>query len=507
LRFVGRVRGPAEGEDGSWPVGRESHRYSGPLARLEGVMAQPEPLAREARPALEVDGGAWSRLRAPWRRGAWTPEEVAGALRTRRGDLLRELRLLAGVRGVPDQVLEEIVDDAICAVVMKPRAIKDEEHLRRAFWLSMRMLLARYREGRHRVRVGSRERVDFDSAMRHAPASSRGAFEAVELKDRVARAADFMAQLDDFEARVTAVMAIEGVGIKLAARELGVPVAEVKAAVHSAQGKLEQVAVIAAAGRMCGYRERSIEAHISGRARDDQLRAARAHLAACRGCRRSYARMVREMRRREFQRRASAAFLPVPMLATGAHFGWADRLGAFVSTRLPGAGNPVGGGPRDRVLALVGGGAGAAKATGILAGAALVVGAATDVSDLTGSHHHAQRPAHHAVDVQQSRVSGPAVQPRSVASATQQATVAAGAAQPARAELSDRPSDGGFFYLGGNKPAADASHVDSNPRDAHAASLQYLGGSASAPSATVASASTASEPGSEVTERGGQFSP
>jgi hypothetical protein len=84
-------------------------------------------------PAIGKDG-RWRRLRAPWRQGAWTPEEVTVALHIRRGELLRELRELSSARGIPGGVLEEIVDDATCAVVMKPRAVLDEEHLWRAFW-------------------------------------------------------------------------------------------------------------------------------------------------------------------------------------------------------------------------------------------------------------------------------------------------------------------------------------------------------------------------------------
>jgi hypothetical protein len=225
---------------------------------------------------------------------------------------------------LPAQALEEILDDAVCAVVMKPRAVLNEDHLRRAFWLSVKLLLARYGEGRHRVRVGSWERADLDAVARQVSVSGRTVTEEVELRDRMACAADFMAQLDEFEARVTVVMAVRGVGIRATARELGVPLKTVKAAAHSAQTKLEQVAAIAAAGRMCGYRRRVIEAHVSGTARAEEVRAARAHIAACAGCRRSYVRLVREMRRREFQRRASAAFLPLPMLVEAAHAGWTE---------------------------------------------------------------------------------------------------------------------------------------------------------------------------------------
>lgn len=186
-------------------------------------------------PNPEKDG-RWRRLRAPWRRGAWTPEEVAFALHARRGELLLELRKLPGARDLPVEVLEEVVDDAVSAVVMKPRAILDEEHLRRAFWLSVKLLLARYREGRHRVRVGSWERADFDVVARQAPATDRTVTEEVELRDRMARAADFMAQLDEFERQVMVVMAVRGAGIRATASELGVPLKTVKATPRRSRG-------------------------------------------------------------------------------------------------------------------------------------------------------------------------------------------------------------------------------------------------------------------------------
>ena len=458
--------------------------------------------------------GRRRRLRAPWRRGAWTPEEVALALHARREELLRESRGLSSARGLPGGVLEEIVDDAVCAVVMKRRVVLDEEHLRRAFWLSVKLLLARYREGRHRVRVGSWERADFDAVARQASASGRSVTEEVELKDRMARAADFMAQLDELEARVTVVMAVRGAGIRATARELGVPLKTVKVAAHSAQTKLEQVAAIAAAGRMCGYRQRAIEAHVSGTARAEEVQAAQAHIAACTSCHSSYVRLVREMRRREFQRRASAAFLPLPMFAQAAHAGWAERLGAFVSARLPGGGASPVGGPRERVVTLLGGGAGAAKTAGVLAGTALiVVGAASGIHDLGGSHR-SPRHARHAHVPSRSEVS---VRLRASAMASPEIHASA----PARPALTvqtgqfSHSPDGGFVYLGGNGAAphrATALVSASATRKAEVASFGYLGGNTRSPSQATASAtptaSGATAPQSkETSSTGGQFSP
>jgi len=50
-------------------------------------------------------------------------------------------------------------------------------------------------------------------------------FDFVASRERIARAADFMAQLDPFEQRVVAPMATQGLGAKLAARTLGEPIA------------------------------------------------------------------------------------------------------------------------------------------------------------------------------------------------------------------------------------------------------------------------------------------
>jgi DNA-directed RNA polymerase specialized sigma24 family protein len=442
---------------------------------------------------------------------------VAFALHARRDELLLELRKLPGARDLPVEVLEEVVDDAVCAVVMKPRAILDEEHLRRAFWLSVKLLLARYREGRHRVRVGSWERTDFDAIARQAPADDPTVTEEVELKDRMARAADFMAQLDEFERQVTVVMAVRGAGIRATASELGVPLKTVKAAAHSAQAKLEQVAVIAAAGRMCGYRQRAIVAHVSGTARAEEVRAARAHIAACGGCRRSYVRLVREMRRREFQRRASAAFLPLPMLVEGAHPGWAERLGALVNARLPGGASPMGGGGvRERALALLGGGTGAAKTAGVLAGTALVVvGAASGIHDLGGSHH-SPRHARHAHVLSRPEAS---VRLRASAMASSEIPASNVPARPApivqTGQFSHSP-DGGFVYLGGNGASsrrATAPVSASATRKAEVASFGYLGGNTRSPSKATASgttptASSATAPQhNETSSTGGQFSP
>ena len=113
-------------------------------------------------PAVARRVGSGRRLRAPWRRGAWSAGEVALALQAQRGELLRAL-CAGDARGVPEGVLEELVNEAICVVVMMRRPIVSEEHLMGAFWTAVRLLLRHHREGRHSLRVGSRTRVDFQA--------------------------------------------------------------------------------------------------------------------------------------------------------------------------------------------------------------------------------------------------------------------------------------------------------------------------------------------------------
>jgi DNA-directed RNA polymerase specialized sigma24 family protein len=326
-------------------------------------------------------------IRSPWRRAAgWSPEEAAAELHSRRVELIGQLRCRSEARGVPPAAQEEIVDDAITAVVMSPRGVANEHHLLGAFWLAVDHRCRRHREGRHFTRLGSRVRVEFDAAPEHTTGGVNP-FDRLELRDRFARAADLMADLDPRERRVLAVMACYGVGPVPAARHLGLPLGEVRSAARSATAKLDRVAAIAAAGRMCHYRYGAITAHAAGEATATEATAARAHVSACVPCGRVYRKLRREMRGREFQRAAAAAFLPMPA-ASFAHAGGLGRLAAWFEQRTPSL--PHGGGER---AAEVLGGAGAVKAATV--GAAVVVagGALTShiVHAVAGSH----APTHH----------------------------------------------------------------------------------------------------------------
>jgi len=317
-------------------------------------------------PLVRRGGPRWL-VRAPGRLGAWSPEEVAHALNERRAELCGAVERRQDARGAPAGVCEEIVDEAIGLVVMSREPVRNEQHLLGAFWSSVGFLLAERRAGRHGLRVGSRKRVELDQLAVRVPDGSEP-FDLVVLRERFAQAADWMAQLDPFERRVVALMATRGLGVKLAAQALGEPVKTVLAAARSADRKLEQIAVIAAAGRMCEYRQPAIIAYAEGDAQAQQEQRARAHLAACAGCPRFYAQLLREMGSRDFQRAASAAFLPPPIAVVGGH-GWVERLaGLFPHGRVPSSGATG-----ERVAGLLGGG-GVVKVAA--AGTALVIAGA-----------------------------------------------------------------------------------------------------------------------------------
>jgi DNA-directed RNA polymerase specialized sigma24 family protein len=314
-------------------------------------------------PALRL----WPRRRRvirPWhRKGRWSPEEAAAELHGRRDALIGQLRRRSEGRGIPAGLQEEIVDDAITTVVMAPRGVANEHHLLGAFWLAVDHRCRRHREGRHLTRLGSRRRVGFDLATQEAPGADNP-FDALELRDRFARAADLMADLDPRERQVMTVIASRGVGPVSAARLLGVPLGEVRSAARSANAKLDRIAVIYAAGRMCQFRAGAIVADAAGVASERDVRLARAHVSACVPCGRVYRRLRREMRAQEFQRASVAAFLPLPVVCA-AHVGGVGRMAIWVEQRIGFV--PRGSGER---AAEVLGGAGLAKAAA--AGTAIV---------------------------------------------------------------------------------------------------------------------------------------
>jgi DNA-directed RNA polymerase specialized sigma24 family protein len=419
-------------------------------------------------PALRF-GARMSRIRRPRRRDRWSAEEAASELHQRRGELIETLRLRSEASGIPRGAQEEIVDDAITAVAMSPRGIVNEHHLCGAFWLAVAHRCSRHREGRHLTRLGSRHRVDFDLAAQHVSADANP-FETLELIDRLARAADLMAELDARERHVISVMATRGIGAASTARLLGLPLGDVRSAVRSARAKLDRVAVIYAAGRMCDFRAGALIADASGRASDREAALARAHVNACVPCRRAYRSLRREMQGREFQRAAVAAFLPVAPLPA-AHVGGIGKLAIWIDQRL--SFMPHGNGTR---AAEVLGGAGIAKAA--VAGSVIVGAGGAFTGQILHTLEHVPAHNHRAqIGRRMHRGSSTAA---SIQSANQTPTPssAAIAGQAARVVVHTPkvPSKSlGYLAVGG--PPSDSRGSSPSPetsgreRSAHAASV------------------------------------
>ncbi len=428
--------------------------------------ARSTAIPRPAGPPLVRGGHARWLVRAPGQRGALSPEETAHALKAKRAELRRRLDWRRDVVGVPAHTRDELVDEAIGLVVMSSKSIRDEQHLQGAFWASIGYLLAEHRAGRRELHVGSRRRVDFEPVAEVLPDDADEPFDLVAARERIATAADLMAQLDPFEQRVLAVMAAHGLGVKRAAKAMGEPVKTVLAASRSAERKLDRVAAIAAAGRMCDYRRQAIHAHAHGIAGAEQETAAKAHIAACAGCRSSHATLLREMRAREFQRAASAAFVAPPVLAAGVHGRWVERLTSLLSGRAP-----SGTATAERTAGVLGGGglvkAAAVTSAIVVAGAGVGARVVHSLESTAPVQHHT--PVHAAASTPRASV---------------KATAAAGALAATQIHVAPHPA-----------PVPHTSRP-APPPPSHADGYLALGASAdessSDPRASAASAATAS---------------
>lgn len=463
----------------SRPLDEISCRAEEP-ACINGVMASSAQSVAIPRPAalpLVRRGHARWLVRAPGQRGALSPEEAAHALKAKRADLRKRLDWRRDVAGLPAHVRDEIVDEAIGLVVMSSKPIRDEQHLQGAFWSSIGYLLMAHRSGRRDLHVGSRRRVEFEPVAEVLPGDDDEPFDLVAAQERIATAADLMAQLDPFEQRVMAVMAAHGLGVKRAAKAMGEPIKTVLAAQRSAQRKLDQVAAITAAGRMCDYRQPAIHAHAQGVAEGEQEKVARAHLAACSGCRSSYAGLLREMSGREYKRAASAAFLPPPMLAVELHGRWIERLSTLLSTGRA----PSGSATAERTAGLLGGGGlvKAAAATSALVIAGAGVGAKVVHSLEAPAQHHHRGSAHPAASgtaasIQPSAVAGGLTSTRAHAnSGSRKATTTS-----VKHRLQSPPSrDLGYLALGGSAGGS----ASTSRASATAASTSSTGSASEAP--------------------------
>ena len=448
------------------------------INEVMGTSAQLAAIARPSGLPFVRRGSTRWLVRAPGQRGALSPEEAAHALKAKRAELRKRLDWRRDVAGMPAHVRDEIVDEAIGLVVMSSKPIRDEQHLQGAFWSSIGYLLMAHRSGRRDLHVGSQRRVEFEPVAEVLLGADDEPFDLVAAKERIATAADLMAQLDPFEQRVMAVMAAHGLGVKRAAKAMGEPIKTVLAAQRSAQRKLDQVAAITAAGRMCDYREQAIHAHAQGVAQGEQEKVARAHLAACSGCRSAYAELVREMSGREYKRAASAAFLPPPMLAVGLHGRWIERLSTLLSTGRA----PSGSATAERTAGLLGGGglvkAAAATSALVIAGAGVGVKVVHSLEAPAHDHHRGSThpvASGTAASIRPSAVAGGLTSTRTH---TDTGSRKATTTSAKRRSQSPPSRDLGYLALGGSA----GSSASTSRASAAAASTSSTGSASEAPS-------------------------
>ena len=423
-------------------------------------------------------------VRAPGRSGVLSPDEAAHVLQARRAELRAAVDRRKDASFLSPGVRDEVVDEAIAVVVMSRKPIQNEEHLQGAFWTSVGYLVAERRAGRHELRVGSQRRVAFEPLAGELAVGDEP-FDFVEARDRVLRAADLISQLDPLERRVLAIMGGYGVGVKRAAKALGLPVKTVLAASRSANRKLDQVTAILAAGRMCEYRAGALRALADGTALEEDAKIAQAHLDACSACRSEHVLLAREMASVQYKRAASAALLPGPVALPHAH-GWLERLLSLAhSSRMPSGG----GAGAERAGLLLGGGAGAKVAVAAGVGVLAVAGAGVSAIHSLQGQPAPTTPRH--------RVSHPLAR-----TAVPAATSIAPASEPGALPTTQAASP---------KPAPSTVRTTDRPRRSRppSRSLGYLaiGGSPATTTSTAATARAAStSTGSETGQGEGQSS-
>lgn len=245
----------------------------------------------------------------------FTPDEIAALLDEWRPAVLREMAHRRLWQGASRPELEDQFQDV--ALVLWSRAYASEEHLRRALWTAL----------------GFRARDHWKSARRRELPVGEffdeviGDDRAVAVEDAAAAAADVrcvddcLSELNERERSVFRLVKGDELSRRRVARSLGLAEAEVLRALYSAERKIDQVATLLMAGRLCNRRGPAVAALARSEARGVMLEQARAHLAHCPDC------LLAFRQQRAAIGRRVASVLPAPAVATG-HA--PDRLSAII---------------------------------------------------------------------------------------------------------------------------------------------------------------------------------
>lgn len=288
----------------------------------------------------------------------------------------RELALAHTFRecgGAGSAEIEDILDATITALL--GRSYASEEHLFRALrrGVKMRALrLHRDRAGRERILIHAAPIVH---AREHERAWINDPERALIAREDDLIVSEFLAELTGSEREVFVLFA-EGRSWRAIATTLALSERQARALTRSCEQKRQRFLALYLAGRLCGYRSRTIGSLLSGGLanRELALEQALAHLDHCRRCQTEH-NTTAEKVRHAFDRRA-AGFLPGPVCVS-VHTSILDRAQALLERPvrvLARFAHSHTAGTRERVTEAVVGTGAAAKIIAGIAGVALLAG-------------------------------------------------------------------------------------------------------------------------------------
>lgn len=335
--------------------------------------------------------------------------DVAGLLMRWRTRELRLARRFRECGGASATEIEDIYDAIATTLIEEDRSFQSEEHLRSALRVGIRLRALRlHRDRATRGRV--LERTGPGMHYEQQEHSWRGDPErALLAHEDDLIIGEFLAELSREERRVFALVA-EGHSWRAIATRLHLPEPKARALTRSCERKRKRFIGLYAAGRLCGYRSRTIAAVLSGAQHTDlAIRQALAHLRHCRTCQTEHKTSEAQLRSMFNQR--ALALLPLPML-THARLWLFERFAGPAARvlRLTHRGPTAPTGTRERLIEVAGAASGGAAAK-LAAGAismAVLAGGAVGLTERQHHHHgHHHRAASHTKPVPTIKTSVP----------------------------------------------------------------------------------------------------
>jgi hypothetical protein len=179
--------------------------------------------------------------------GVWSLARTAVELQRRKPAFERELARRQSAAGGPAWAREEILCDAITAVVIDGQPIKGEQHLHGAFWAAVDFRIRRYHKGG--TSPAWAPAAAFPSTSTTSPRPRAICPAAARARRARTGRRGLTRRPRPLERQVIASMGAHDIGPQTTARLLGLPLGQVRAAARSAHIKLDHVRTIARAGR------------------------------------------------------------------------------------------------------------------------------------------------------------------------------------------------------------------------------------------------------------------